>query len=206
MNFIYDIYLNLDKEYINEFFEWNREDKVIHVKRIPVFKVDNESYNNILNNKFILSDSTYKEIENETVTYNGTYLSAAIFTNGLEVITVSFDNKESDMKSRLLIDEAYEVLTGVKEIMATSIDYENTEKNIYDKTPRYIRDIKEYILTEIEYCYKNNNSKLIYLFYELFGKKNNDIDVIYTKLKRQFTTAFDTSYIDTYNFLKKLNV
>ena len=41
MNYIYDIVLNFNKEYYS-FYEWNRKDNIINVKKIPLFLVDNE--------------------------------------------------------------------------------------------------------------------------------------------------------------------
>ena len=38
MNYIYDIYLNFNKTYY-DFYEWNNNDKVMHIKKIPLFKV-----------------------------------------------------------------------------------------------------------------------------------------------------------------------
>ena len=38
MNYIYDILLNFKKEFF-EFYEWNLNDDIIHIRKIPVFKV-----------------------------------------------------------------------------------------------------------------------------------------------------------------------
>ena len=36
MNYIYDIVLNFNKEYYN-FFEWNKRDNIVNVKKIPLY-------------------------------------------------------------------------------------------------------------------------------------------------------------------------
>ena len=46
MNFIYDIVLNFNKEYYN-FFEWNKKDNIINIKKIPLFMVSNNIFNNM---------------------------------------------------------------------------------------------------------------------------------------------------------------
>ena len=43
MNYIYDIYLNLN-ETLYDFFDWNKNDKLTHIKKIPVFKVSEENF------------------------------------------------------------------------------------------------------------------------------------------------------------------
>ena len=43
MNFIYDIVLNFNKDFYN-FFEWNKNDNIINVKKIPIFLIDNDTF------------------------------------------------------------------------------------------------------------------------------------------------------------------
>ena len=44
MNYIYDILLNFQNEYY-DFFEWNTNDQITHIKKIPIIKVSNEGGN-----------------------------------------------------------------------------------------------------------------------------------------------------------------
>ena len=37
---IYDIVLNFNKEFL-DFFEWDKHDILIHVRKIPIFKIKN---------------------------------------------------------------------------------------------------------------------------------------------------------------------
>ena len=43
MNYIYDIVLNFNKEYYN-FFEWNKRDNIVNVKKIPLIFVYNDTF------------------------------------------------------------------------------------------------------------------------------------------------------------------
>ena len=58
MNYIYDIYLNLNNVLI-DFFEWNKCDKLIHIKKIPIIKLQHEdfvkfnSYSTCVNEEFL---------------------------------------------------------------------------------------------------------------------------------------------------------
>ena len=56
MNFIYDIVLNFNKEYYY-FFEWSKNDNIVNVKKIPLFLVSKETYNNMKCNIVTVSDS-----------------------------------------------------------------------------------------------------------------------------------------------------
>ena len=53
MDYIYDIVLNYQNNYY-EFYEWKTTDKIINIKKIPVYKVNNENYLNLKYNEVIL--------------------------------------------------------------------------------------------------------------------------------------------------------
>ena len=43
MNYIYDILLNFQKDFY-DFFEWNPEDEILHIRKIPLFRVSNKDF------------------------------------------------------------------------------------------------------------------------------------------------------------------
>ena len=47
MNYTYNIKVNLKNELIN-FYEWNKMDKITILKKVPVFKVNDNVYENII--------------------------------------------------------------------------------------------------------------------------------------------------------------
>ena len=49
MNYIYDIVLNFQDNYYN-FFEWNREDKIKNIIKIPLYRVSDKDINILKNN------------------------------------------------------------------------------------------------------------------------------------------------------------
>ena len=53
MDYIYDIVLNFQNNYY-DFYEWKSSDKVINVKKILVYKINNQDYLNLKYNDVIL--------------------------------------------------------------------------------------------------------------------------------------------------------
>jgi hypothetical protein len=49
MNYIYDIYLNFNNQ-LYDFFDWNKSDKLTHIKMIPIFKVNEETIRSFISN------------------------------------------------------------------------------------------------------------------------------------------------------------
>ena len=48
MIYVYDILLNWNKEVAYDFFEWEKTDKLDHIKKIPLFKVKKGIKKNII--------------------------------------------------------------------------------------------------------------------------------------------------------------
>ena len=63
MNYIYDIVLNFNKEYFY-FYEWNKKDNIINIKKIPLFVVDNNTFNMMKYDKVVV-DSSFIELIKE---------------------------------------------------------------------------------------------------------------------------------------------
>ena len=66
MNFIYDIVLNFNKSYY-DFFEWNKKDSIINIKKIPLFLVDNDTFFSIKYNKVTVSNNFINNIKDKKI-------------------------------------------------------------------------------------------------------------------------------------------
>ena len=50
MNYIYDILLNYNKK-LYEFYDWNLSDSIVHIRKIPIFKISTNQLIDLVNNK-----------------------------------------------------------------------------------------------------------------------------------------------------------
>ena len=91
MNYIYDIVLNFNKEYYS-FYEWNRKDNIINVKKIPLFLVDNECFNIMKYDNVCVSKDFINVIRDKTYTYTRSKLGPSLLiSNEKEVIAIMFN-------------------------------------------------------------------------------------------------------------------
>ena len=163
MNYIYDIVLNFNSNYY-EFYEWNKNDNIINVRKIPVFKVDNQTYYDFKFNDIIVNNDFLKLIENETSIYLGnTNKYMCIITNSKEAIGVMFNKKGLIIKkSSLIIDEENEVLELAYDILNIKIDY---QINRVCKKIRFVSrsegEKKKKIISSLNHLLKINNYELI---------------------------------------------
>ena len=143
MNYIYDIYLNLN-ETLYDFFDWNKNDKLIHIKKIPVIKVSEDILKLLIANNIKINDELLAQIYNKTEVWNmNTKINyCALFATDSDIIAIEFDkNGKNISKSVLFIDEELEVLEVVNKLCEKIISFEilNKQKNIF-KTRKQINE------------------------------------------------------------------
>ncbi len=185
MNYIYDIVLNFNINYY-EFYEWNKNDNIINIRKIPTFKVDNQTYYDFKFNDITVKNDFLKLIEDETSIYLGnTNKYMCIITNSKEAIGIMFNkNGLIIKKSSLIIDEENEVLELAYDIENTRIDY---QVNRVCKKMRLVSrsegEKKKKIINNLNHLFKINNYELIrYIYYDAFLKEEKDVNKIYDEL------------------------
>lgn len=190
MNYIYDITLNLNKNSLYDFYEWKEEDSIEFILKIPIFKIDNETFINIKYNDIIIDKKILELIENKTETYSpnciGIIRYACVFMNEESAFAIEFDSDGNNyMKSLLSIDEENEIIDESKNIKYSLIDYKIRKKLKRENNfiTRKEIEIRKKLIKKVETMKENNElSKLKYIFYEVYNEKIDDIDKIYNKL------------------------
>lgn len=199
MNYIYDIYLNLN-ETLYDFFDWNKNDKLLHVKKIPIIKVNEETLKDLLSNEIYINEKLLLNIYNKTEIWNinSKINYCALFSDNNTILAIEFDNKgKSIKKSFLFIDEELEVLEILSKINEKLIDYKILKKdNNILKTRKQIKE-EEFINNELK---NMEDSKLKYIYFECFGKLEKNKKVIKEKLNK--ISKNSKIYKNLYDILK----
>ena len=186
MNYIYDIVLNFNKEYYN-FFEWNKRDNIVNVKKIPLFLVNNDTFKMFKYDNVTVSSDFINLIKDKTYTYSRIKIgNTSLITNGKEVIAVLFNDKgELIKRSSLLLDEEEEVLN---------------ERNKISFVNRSQKEKKNFL---IKYINKENNlTNLKYLYYDYFEKEDDNINNIKKSLINEIKYNWNNKLDDLYETVK----
>ena len=206
MNYVYDVLLNFNKE-MYEFYDWNLDDYISHIRKILVFRVDNKTMRDLVNNSIVVDSYFLIKISNRTEMFTKQNVKiinyAALFTNGSFVIGIKFDkNGEIIGRSKLLIDEELDILDSALDMNEYNLKYNLIvdNKNVSFKTRKEIL-IEKYILKKLNEV-ENNKEMLKYLYYECFNEKNNDFRKMLLKLNKSLTNNWDNFYNKVYNFFK----
>lgn len=201
MNFIYDIVLNFNKDFYN-FFEWNKNDNVINVKKIPIFLIDNDTFTSMKYDNVIVSKDFIDLIRDKTYTYTRSKLGiSCLVSNNKEVIAVLFnDNGNLIKRSSLMLDEEEEVLDEIENdslykiniIKRRKVNIENVNRNIKEKKDFLIKYINE----------EKNDINLKYLYYDYFEKDENNIKTIKSDLIKEIKNNWNKRFDSFYNTVK----
>ena len=206
MNYIYDILVNFQNEFY-ENFQWNIDDNITHIMKIPLFKVQTKDLLKFCNNKVRFSKEFLNKIYNKTEIFmNKKILQinyACLLTDGNEVIAVKI-KQDGLLKygSKLLIDENEEVLEYSSSMNTIDICYETLEE-VKKQTfrTRKEQEILTFINEQLDKIQlKNESDKIEYLYYECFGKKGIDSKEAVIKLKNALNDEFSSIFLQIYHF------
>ena len=196
MNYNYNIKVNLKDKLIN-FYEWESKDKITILKKVPIFKVNEKSYEEIINKKIKVE----KDFLNKISLSNNT----CIFCSDIDTIGIKFNNEGlKDKISKLDLVEEKEILDEMlnkqkSKIKYTIISNENTYSYKTRKEIRIINNIVGYIEKE-----KNNNDLIDYLYYEWFNKNTNKKDK-YVELIKSIKENYTEKHNNFYKIIVEIN-
>lgn len=175
MNYISDLVLNFKTEFI-DFYEWDKTDEFTYIEKIPIYRVCDISMKEIFDYKIKVSKDFLKEIYNKTYTSNNRINYSILVTDMNRVIALKF-NDEGELigKSGLLIDEEDAVIEEVEMYDLEIFDYTRLDDcSNYSFLTRKEKNIKNSLLKEINYLYREKNYEEInYLYYEIFSIKKS---------------------------------
>ena len=199
MNYIYDIYLNLN-DVLYDFFDWNKNDKLIHIKKIPIFKVNEEIFTNIVYNQIKVDSNFLNSVHNKTEIWsiNKKIDFCALFCDYNNIVAIEFNgNGNCIRKSFLYIDEEFEILETSNKLKEINIEFKILKKeNVNFKTRKELK-YEKFIKKEL----KNIEiDKLNYIYFECFGEHENNKRVILNRINKiQKNTK---TYKNLYDILK----
>ena len=188
MTYIYDVTLNFN-EVLYDFFEWNNSDTLTHVRKIPIFKVSNEVFIDILSNVIKVSDTILSKIKGKTDVYGkkNKSFTACLIRNEDNIIALKFNDEGiSKNISNIVVEEELDILE-IKVNTTKIFEYEIIKQRKTLLTTRYDSMNKTYIEKQLNSLNVDNDSeKIKYLYFEYFGKYITDEKLALNKLKKEF--------------------
>lgn len=204
MKYVYDILINLNDKLL-EFYEWDDDDGIDYIRKIPSLKVGDTTLNDIKNNKIKINEDFLKKMHYSEL-YEGKKIkkvnNLVLFVSPNDVVVILFDNNGiSIKKSDLLIEESLDIIRLSSRLKVLDISYEVLKNEYKELFTRKEERIVKYMKEEINNIYKNNTKKLMYIYYEYSGVKENNINKVYKELY----SSINEASLKLYNVLNNIN-
>ena len=205
MNYTYDVLLNFNQN-LYEFYEWNLTDEIYHIRKIPLFRVTTNELYNLTNNDLKIEENFLKLIQNKTEVFDKKSIKnlkyAALFSDGDKVLAIKFNkNGLVSGRSSLLIDEEEEISDIVFDQKFLNFNYKILKENKLNQfKTRKEQEIDMFIQEKISK--ETDDNKLKYLYFDCFGKIENNKEKIIKQLKNYNNSEIS---LKIYNFFNLLN-
>lgn len=206
MIYIYDLVLNWSNKRRYEFFEWNNDDEIEYIKKIPIFRISN--FDKVITNGIVVDKSFLDKIYNKTEVYGNKSVSKAeyccIFCDDIltKAIACEFsDDGKIIYSSNIYFLDLDEVLELAKKTKTIYLEGKIIEKEIFDNLflTRLERRKKKILLDDINISYQNKDiDKLKYYYYELFNKESENIEEIKKKLVNSLNNIYNSKHDELY--------
>lgn len=197
MKYIYDISVNMQEKYL-DFYEWNKSDKIVTLKKIPILKINTNDFYNIVSNDIKIDDSFLNQIY-----YNNKYI--CLFMCDDQVCVIEFNKKGNSIKrSSLVVDEELDIMENYYNLKTMTIDYELIKQQKYSFITRSEQEKINFLKKELDILsLPSDKEKIGYLYFECFGNIENDYDVALKRIKRAINSP--TQINQLYRFFKFIN-
>lgn len=203
MNYIYDVLANFNDCYY-DFYDWNNNDNIIHIKKLPVLRVNSDFFKKVKCHDVLVDNCLLEKIYRKTDFFNiskNRYNYVCCLCDGRGALIINFDSKGAILgRSSMLIDEENEVIDisecselfdyNVKVIKECSHDVFKTRKEL---------SINQLFFDELK-CMSDD--KLRYLYFECFNEREIDIKKIVDRFVDEVSNNFNSIYSKIYSFLK----
>jgi len=184
LNYYYDLLLNFQEKYYM-FYEWDKEDNIEYIKKIPLFHIESKTYIDLYSKKIKVTKEFLNIIENKTKLKQNNYLKyTAIFSDGKNSIGLEFNNDGIVIsKSSVMLEDELNINEFMYSVKLSELNYEIIGEDEIQKETRQELKVKNILNVEINKMFKNKEySKLKYIYLEWFNELLEDIDKMYENM------------------------
>lgn len=172
MIYLYDILANFN-ETLYDFYDWKTEDTILHLRKVPLFKIDTSAFIDISFNETIVDKNFLEKIYNKTQVFTArnveTINYCAVFTNDINAVIIMFKQDGKVIKkSKMLVNEEMEVLSISAKIEKTNLEYKVEKKNKFSNMTRSEKIEINNLIESINEV-KDNEEIINYLYFEWFN-------------------------------------
>lgn len=196
MDYVYDIVLNFHDTYY-EFYEWKSTDKIINIKKIPIYKVSTKDYLNIKNNDIIIDSKNLSKTN-----------KMFLITSGFEILGLYLDSNGKVLKkSSLIFEESDDILEDKDLFKNINIKYQIIKTNKITYQSRITKEKSKYIKKYLKSLDKTKDEYILkYIYYDIYNLIEEDSNIIYSKLQELSKKDLNKIYQSIKRVKQELNL
>ena len=177
MNYYYDILVNLEEDFY-EFYEWEKNDPIIAIKKTPLFKVSHNVIVDFLTYHITLDEELTINLLEKTICKNKEKINALLISDTKTSLFLEINNNGKVIfKSKLLVEDENNINEIVNALRETNLKYQVDKKVLKNNLLRQTIKEQKLILMELNGLKKNKDvDKCNYLYFELFHKIDDDYE------------------------------
>lgn len=204
MNYYYDVLLNFQDNYYM-FYEWDENDFIEYIKKIPLIHIDNKVFIDLYT-KIVKFDLDFlKLIKNKTKLKHNKYLKySAIFSDGKNSIALELNDDGLVInKSSLILEDELNINEFMYSISITDLNYQIISESKINKETRQELLIKKVLRLEVEGMYNNKEySKLKYIYLEWFNELLDNPLIMYKNMLDKIDSDLTEKEYRIYKLIK----
>lgn len=199
MNYIYDIVLNFQDNYY-QFFEWNKQDKVKNISKIPIYRVTDQDILNFKYNQIKVDAPFLNQVKEDNKKHKK--IMCLISNNKMTLGLLLAPDGTLEKRSSLLFEEEEEANEYSQSLPITTIKYKENIKVIPKDQLRVEHEKKD---TLIEYITTTQDIlTLQYLYYEYYEEESDDITKIKNDLLKELNKSWNKKQSNLYTIITLL--
>ena len=201
MNYLYDIVLNFNDKNLYEYFDWDSEDYLINIKKVPFFKVDYKTIYDIYNYKVKINKAILKKIN--CIYYKKLNIDYIIVISNKEKTLGLGIDKDGNVLYKSCLTYEDEIYSNklVESMKEKKITYKIIDKKIKNYVLRSESIKKSILYKEFKKRYYLKNYDVLRYFYlEVFDMDCENIKDAYVSLVKGLDKYLD-KYDKVFNLL-----
>lgn len=207
MNYVYDILSNFNQE-LYDFYDWDKNDKFTHLRKVPSFRVSKEVLVDLMFKKVKIKGNLLKLIKDKTQVFTKEGVDVIeycfIVSDSVNALGVILDEDGVVYKrSKFLVSEELEINKCLKTSKIYNVEYNLlSSKTHYSNMTRNEEKVTNLILNELELI-MDSTDKIDYLYYEWFNtnKGKNKYKKLVNSIKSSYTSKHEY-ILELLNLLK----
>ena len=196
MTYIYDIALNFQENYY-QFFEWNRQDRIKNIQKLPLYHVSDQDIFNLKDNQVTIKGEFLELLKSEN--QNKKRLQCLVSNTQITLGLLFNESGFLLKRSSLIYEEEEETNTTAFNLPLTEITYQENKPIVHENKLRIEKEKKELL---INYIIDLNNKLLLkYLYYEYFNEEGKNLSQMKETLLRELENNWTKKQNDLYHLV-----